>query len=447
MTEAPWAALTPAEAWTPYGERPDAPWDARRAAHLLRRAGFGYTSRQLSDAVKRGPEATVKSLVESRPDAAFEKTVESLADAVLAGGEPRNLSSWWLYRMLHSPALLLERMTMFWHGHFATSGAKVVDARALLAQHRLFYDHALGDFRVLAQGIARDPAMLLYLDSATNRRSHPNENFARELLELFCLGLGAYSERDIQELARCFTGWEVRNGTFRFNRYQHDRGEKEFLGRRGAFTGEQAVDVVLEQPAVATFLVRKLVQEFVADEPALDDAYLAPLVERFRSSSLSLSQLMTTVLGSRLMLERPPIGAKVRSPVEYAVGWLRSMEATTNLQLLADDLGQMGQRLFFPPNVKGWPGGRAWINSTTLAGRANLVRRLLTDGSTKFGGASFDDWLGRQSWPDAAAQVDGLIALWFAVPPSPAARAELSRLTPASGIAHAMSLLPEMSLT
>ncbi len=447
MREAPWAAWSPAEAWQPYEASVDAPWDVRRAAHLLRRAGFGYTRKQLADSVKRGPMATVKSLVEAHPDEAFNQNVRSLADSVVAGGEPRNLSAWWLYRMLHSPAPLLEHMTLFWHGHFATSGSKVPDARLLLAQHDLFHEHALGDFRDLAQGISRDPAMLLYLDSATNRRSHPNENFARELLELFCLGVGNYSEHDIQQLARCFTGWEVRNGAFRFNRFQHDRGEKEFFGRKGAFSGEQAVDVVLEQPSVAAFLVRKIVQEFVADEPQIDDAYLAPLVEKFRASRLDLGALMTTVLGSRAMLERPPIGYKVRSPIEFAVGWLRSMDATTNLQALANDLSQLGQLLFFPPNVKGWPGGRAWINSTTLAGRANLIRRLLADSTTKFGGATFDEWVARQRWPDSVATIEGLASLWFAVVPSDMTIAELAKLSsPPAGAAHAMSLLPEMHL-
>lgn len=442
-----WPALSADDAWKPYEPSRASPWDRSRAAHLLRRAAFGFTPRQLSDAVSEGPEATIRRLLTTVPDAEYSATVKTLGDAVLAGGEPRSLASWWLYRMLHTTAPLRERLTLFWHGHFATSGAKVADARLLMRQHELLHTQAMGDFRALAQGIARDPAMLLYLDSATNRRTHPNENFARELLELFCLGLGNYSERDIQQLARCFTGWEVRNGEFRFNRYQHDRGEKEFLGRRGAYSGEQAVHVVVDQPAAAEFVVRKLVRELVADEPELSREYCRPLVERFRKARLDIAELVATILGSRILLADPPVGRKVRSPVEFAIGWLRSVDATTNLTKLADDLGQLGQALFFPPNVKGWPGGRAWINSTSLAGRANLMRRLLQDSSTRFAGGSLDDWVSRQGWKTSDEWARGLVELWVAAPVADETLAALAEIGRGEGgvrgLAHALSMLPE----
>lgn len=444
-----WPTLSAEEAWQPYSSSAAHPWNRQRAAHLLRRASGGCSPRQLTAAVAAGPQATVRQLVSARPDEPFEQTSRGLADAVLAGGEPRSLAAWWLYRMLHTTAPLQERLTLFWHGHFATSGAKVTDARLLYNQHELFRRHALGRFADLAHGIARDPAMLLYLDSATNRRSHPNENFARELLELFCLGLGHYTERDIQQLARCFTGWEVRQGNFRFNAYQHDRGEKEFLGRRGTFSGDEAVDVVLAQPAVAEFVVGKLVRELVADEPELRADYCRPLVARFQQSGLDLADLVTAILESRLLLEEPPAGRKVRSPVDFAVGWLRSVDGLTNLQTLASDLAQLGQSLFFPPNVKGWPGGRAWINSAALVGRANLLRRLVQEGQTRFGGQSFDDWVARQGWRSPEETVEGLAELWLAVPLTTGIRdALVALLAPgsggAAGVAHALSLLPEM---
>lgn len=445
-----WPALSAEEAWKPYEPDRSRPWNRQRAAHLLRRASFGFTSRQLSESVDAGPEATIRRLLETKPSDEYLSTVKTLGDAVLAGGEPRQLASWWLYRMLHTTSPLQERLTLFWHGHFATSGAKVADARLLMRQHELLHTHALGQFRSLAQGIARDPAMLLYLDSATNRRTHPNENFARELLELFCLGIGNYSERDIQQLARCFTGWEVRNGEFRFNRYQHDRGEKEFLGRRGAFTGEQAVEIVVDQPAAAEFVVRKLVRELVADEPELSDEYCRPLVDRFRHSQMNIADLVATILGSRILLLDPPLGRKVRSPVEFAIGWLRSVEATTNLTKLADDLGQLGQALFFPPNVKGWPGGRAWINSTSLAGRANLMRRLLQDGATRFAGGNFDDWISRQGWKSSDEWTRGMIELWVSTPLNEETAAALVAIGRGEGgvrgVAHSLSMLPEMHI-
>lgn len=450
-----WDRYAPSEAWRPYVPTAASPWNESRAAHLLRRAGFGATRAQLDAAVRRGPQATVDELLTARDEPKFDATLAAMASSLLAASDARSLAAWWLYRIAHTAAPLRERMTLFWHGHFATSGAKVDNARLLLSQHEMLRQHALGKFRDLAHGISRDSAMLLYLDSATNRRSHPNENFARELLELFCLGLGHYTERDIQQLARCFTGWEVRNNTFRFNRYQHDPGEKDCFGRRGAFTGEQAVDIVLEQPAVASYLVAKLVHEFVTDEPALPDALVAPLVERFRATGYDLADLVGTILSSRLMLEQPPRGAKVRSPIAFAVGWLRSLDGATSMPQLANDLEQMGQLLFYPPNVKGWPGGRAWINSSTLVARANLIARWVDpNAGTRFGGTNLIEWTKRQGWRDADEIVDGFARRLLALPLPDAARSTLVQMVrerpePAAGasaVLHALSLLPESHL-
>ncbi|HND54275.1 MAG TPA: DUF1800 domain-containing protein, partial [Pirellulaceae bacterium] len=359
-------------AWDAFQPSDSQPWTRRLAAHLLRRAAFGATPSEVEAAVKAGPQETVRQLVAATDSAATTKTFDDLAQAVLNTGNPRGWPAWWLYRMVHSAAPLAEQLTLLWHGHFATSGAKVASARLLYDQHQILRRHALGSFREMTHEIARDPAMLLYLDSATNRRSHPNENFARELMELFCLGLGKYTEKDIQELARCFTGWEVSHERFRFNRFQYDTGEKSFLGRTGAFDGKAGVDIVLDQPAVGLFVAGKLVRHFVSDELPLTDELLTPLAQRFRETRGDLRATVTMLLGSNLFFSSvASVGAKLRSPVELAVGVLRSCEATTNMTQLSDQLAELGQLPFYPPNVKGWPGGRAWINAATLVGRVN----------------------------------------------------------------------------
>src|SRR5690606_21813964 len=257
---------------------------------------------------------------------AFRQESDALASAVLAGGDSKKLSAWWLYVMLRTPDVLREKMTLFWHGHFATSAAKVQDAWLMHRQNELFRRHALDAWETLVQGVSRDPAMLIYLDSAVNRKSHPNENYARELMELFCLGEGQYSEQDIREAARCFTGWEVRRGKFYLNRRQLDLGEKTVLGERGPFSGEEVVRVILRQPAAPRFLARKLVRFFVLDEPELPDALLEPLAVEFRESGLDVGRLVRRILGSRLFFSEHALGRKVRSPVELGVGLLRALE-------------------------------------------------------------------------------------------------------------------------
>jgi uncharacterized protein (DUF1800 family) len=230
------AKVDPAWAWSPYEPDTRQPWDRARAAHLYRRAGFAANWQQLDEAVQQEPAAIVRQLLAAGAKGNdFKLEMEQLGKTILASGNPQSLSAWWLYWMLHTPDQCGEKATLFWHGHFATSAAKVTSARLMLAQNDLLRRHALGNFVELVQAVSRDPAMLIYLDSATNRKLRPNENYARELMELFCLGPGNYTERDIQEIARSFTGWEVRDEKFRFNPYQHDRGQKSLLGANWRF--------------------------------------------------------------------------------------------------------------------------------------------------------------------------------------------------------------------
>lgn len=387
--------IDPDWAWSPFTPDDRTPWTLQLAAHLHRRAGFAVNAATLDAAASQTPSDVVQQVCTAAETPAFTQEAADLARSTVATGDAKNLPAWWVHRMLTTPQPLLEKLTLFWHGHFATSAAKVDAPALMLAQHELLRRYALGDFGLLAQEIARDPAMLLWLDSASNRKAHPNENFARELMELFCLGEGEYTETDIRELARCFTGWEIKAERYRFNRFQHDGGEKTFLGRTGKFGGEEGTAIVLDQPACPRFIVLKLMQFFLFDEPEPPAALVEPLAVELRANGLRVGPTVERLLSSRLCFSPHAIGRKVRSPVELGVGLLRALDGSTNTFDLADGLGDIGQRLFYPPNVKGWDGGRTWINSSTLLGRANLVRKLLDHPKTRFGGGTLAEYVER----------------------------------------------------
>ncbi len=411
------ADLRPADAWQPFEPSAQSPFNRRLAAHLYRRAGLAASSRDLDEAVKLGLQGTVKKLLSPGDSTAkFDQEMHSFAQVTLAANNPELLAGWWLHRMRHTPAPLVEKMTLFWHGHFATSAAKVREPELMLAQNEFLRRNALGDFGQLVRGIARDPAMLLYLDSATNRKVHPNENFARELVELFCLGQGHYTEHDIQELARCFTGWEIQYGKFRFNQFQHDYGSKTVLGRRGDFDGDDGLAVILDQPATAEFICGKLLRFFVADDSSFTQEWIAPLAAKLRESNLNVSPVLETIFTSRLFYSGVAVGRKVRSPIELGVGVLRALDGTSNMVQLANRLGELGQKPLYPPNVKGWDGGRAWINSSTLLGRANLMHSLATSSDVRFGGGSLAQLLEKQRIESADEVVEHLSELLVAVP-------------------------------
>jgi uncharacterized protein (DUF1800 family) len=344
-------------------------------------------------------------------------------------------------------------MTLFWHGHFATSVEKVGDAEAMYIQNRLLRNRALGDFAQLVHEISRDPAMLVYLDSATNRKAHPNENFARELMELFCLGEGNYSERDVQQLARCFTGWEIRRGKFRFNRYQHDFGEKTVLGMTSEFPDSDAIDVLLGQPAAARFIAARY---FVLEDQNPPAALIEPIATVLRESDWDISHAVRKILNSNLFFSEGVIGGKVRSPVDLTIGLLRALEASADAEQLAEDLLRLGQGLLYPPNVKGWDGGRTWINSSTLLGRANVVGRLMHDAKTRFAGSGLSDYFDRLQARTSTEIIDRLAQLTLAAPLSEAKHAALTTLIDQNdrsrderiaNALHVLGTLPEFQLS
>lgn len=399
------------------------------AAHLFRRAAFGANSRQIAEAVQQSPGEVIAELVRGGAELEDEQAAsDTFARTVLATGNPQQLSAWWLYQLLHTRHPLKERMTLFWHGHFATSAEKVTDAAAMLGQNRLLRQFALGDFRHLTQEISRDPAMLIYLDSVTNRKLHPNENYARELMELFTLGEGNYAERDVQELARCFTGWEIRGGRFRFNRFQHDTGDKTILGKTSPFSDGAAIDWILDQPQAPRFIVSKLFQTFICDEPAPTPDLVEPLAKELRQNDWKIAPTVERILGSQLFFSPLAVGRKVRSPIDLSVGILRALEGSVNTFQLAADLRQAGQGLFYPPNVKGWDGGRTWINSGTILERANLIGRFLVDEKTRFGSAKLRDYSVKLGLESPHGLIDAFDELLFANPLSVPVRERLLQL-------------------
>ena len=452
--------VDPAWAWAPFEPDAKRPWSRRLAAHLYRRAGFGATTAELDEAVKLGPAGAVERLCNPARGAAadrFEQTSDMLAQRTAATGDPQQLAAWWLHRMRNTPDPLLEKLTLFWHGHFATSAAKVQKPALMLAQNGLLRRHAMGKFEEMVKAVSRDPAMLIYLDSTSNRRIRPNENYARELLELFCLGVGNYTEADIKEVARAFTGWELRNERWAFNAIQHDTGAKTFLGRSGKFDGDGAVKVVLADPAAPRFIARKLVRYFVFDEPAALDALVEPVARGLREGGFEIGRAVKRILSSNLFFSDHAVGRKVRSPVELGLGLLRPLEATGNLVALAGALAGLGQSLFQPPNVKGWDGGRAWINSSTLLGRANVARQLLLGNDTRFSHGGLEAQAAGAGAATPEKTVDWLLELLVAAPVPPAARDGVVQLLATKDgptdrgrriaeAAHVIATMPEFQL-
>ena len=446
------SVIDPEWAWSEFKPDAESPWNLRTASHLFRRACFGATHSELLAAVEKTPSAVVDEMLTAAQPDDFLRDMKSLADAALATGNVKQLSAWWAYRMLSTPAQLLEKTTLFWHGHFATGADKVTEATLMLTQNELLRSFAFGDFSKLLLEISRDPAMLVFLDSSTNRKAHPNENYAREIMELFCLGEGEYTENDIRELARCFTGWEIRRGEFRFNKYQHDTGQKSILGQKGDFGGEDGVRIVLEQKSAPEFIVAKLIRYFVMDEPAADLQLIAPLATLMRESGMAIQPVVRRILTSNLFYSEHAVGRKVRSPVELAIGLLRCLDGSTNAFDLAEAMQTLGQGLLYPPSVKGWDGGRTWINSSTLLGRSNLVRSLITNEKTRFGKESLQKHLASQKLTRPGEIIDHMEKLLFAAPIPEAAKERVESLIKSAnnnslteGL-HALCTLPEFQL-
>lgn len=338
--------------------------------HLLRRAGFGASSAELETFMNMGRAATVEYMIGYRAvdDSALESRLTSLS---LDLERLSDLQQWWLLRMIYTRRPLLEKMVLFWHGLLTSAFKKVGKGPYMYDQNQLFRTHALGNYDTLLKAISRDPAMLIWLDSRRNKKSAPNENFARELMELFTMGIGHYTEADVRESARAFTGWGLRKKHFVFTATQHDFGSKTFLGHTGNFDGDDIIDIIMEQPATAEFISGKLFAFLVHDDP--EPATLASLAETFRSNHYSIEAVVRQILTSPEFYSEKAYRAKIKSPAEMVSGTVRSLGIETSGRALRRLTDRMGQSLFNPFDVSGWLGGPTWINSSTLLQRLNFA--------------------------------------------------------------------------
>lgn len=297
-------------------------FDRAAAAHLLRRAGFGASEAELERAVGAGLDGTLARLfAPPGHDARLLAGIESL----LAAGDLAALQGWWMALILAGGDPLGERTALMWHGRFATSDAKVQDVRLMYRQNKLLREQGRGDFRALLHALARDPAMLVWLDGNDNKRGHPNENFAREVLELFALGIGNYDEHDIRETARAFTGWGTEGREFVVRKGDHDPAPKTIFGKTAALDGDGAIELILAQPACARHVASTLVREFAAVEPS--DAEVAALAREITAADWSVRKALEVLLASQLFFGPEARRARIAGPVEYVAGSLRTWDA------------------------------------------------------------------------------------------------------------------------
>jgi uncharacterized protein (DUF1800 family) len=363
-----------ADALEPFRPGADGAWDRAAAAHLVRRAGFGMPPAEVERVLELGPARAVESYIAVEADDA--ETLR-LLDTAMTLNNLETAQSWWIHQLLFGKHALREKVGLFWHGHFATSNQKVENPRLMLDQVNLFRRHGLGEFGELAQRVSKDPAMLIWLDSNSNRAGRPNENFARELMELFTLGIGNYTEDDIRESARAFTGWHVRGISFFFNERAHDRGPKRVLGKHDVSTGEEVVRLCFESRASARFVAGKLCRYFVHPEPS--DAFLESAARAYEDCGRHVGRFLDRVLRSRAFFSREARRAIIASPADFALGTARTLGLRAAPSKMARHLRDMGQDLLQPPNVKGWDGGRAWISSTTLLARLRFTLDLVDE--------------------------------------------------------------------
>lgn len=396
-------------------------WTIFEAAHLLRRAGFGGSPDEIKAFHALGRRKAVESLLTpdeaidafplpawANPEEAAAEMRERQMQAREMRRETRDLTpeqadrkrrefrqkqqrterqhsvegqGWWFNRMLKTRAPLREKMVLFWHDHFATSFQKVKQPVLLMMQNELFREHATGSFKELTHEIVKDPAMMLYLDTQNSKKGMPNENFAREVMELFTLGEGNYSEQDIKEAARAFTGYQINrlNGTVAHNERRWDGGEKTIFSKKGRYDGDGVVDLIFEQSAAATHLPGKLWEYFVAENPPKEG--VEALGKSFRAADFQIEPLLREIFLSKAFYAESVMHNQIKSPIQYLVQMLKELElreAPPAYILSAQQ--QLGQVLFMPPNVAGWDWGKAWINTNTLLSRYN-VAGFITKGS------------------------------------------------------------------
>lgn len=397
-------------------------------AHLFRRAGFGATQDELDAALAKGYGAVVEELLHPEFEPGFD---DYQAYRYHVGMKESRLAipaqAYWIYRMINTRRPLEEKLALFWHSLFATAFAKLNCAKPLVNQVAMFRAHCLGSYRVLLGRLAQDPAMIYWLDNNENTKDEPNENFGRELLELFTLGIGNYSEADIKACARSFTGWTFREEVpsdlpygrfewvFDFRSDLHDYGPKEFLGRRGNFDGKNIIDIILEQPTAAHYLAYRLHKFFVSDQPEVNA--VDELAAVCRRTDYDLREIMRSLLTSPAFCSERARYSKVKSPVEFIVGLIRLTGDFETPRHGIEDVvlscGYMGQSLLDPPTVEGWHTGVEWIDTAALMERIGFAVKQVSNPSLP-GLRQLTDGLSRRTRLSVEAMVDEI--LYFAGP-------------------------------
>ena len=444
------AGSLPSDPLAPYPGR----LTARLAAHLLRRAGFGGTPAETARVASLTPDAAVAELMRFPSEPLAPPSLVSAADddispaaSLLDIKKARQRERraqlatnvrWWMDRMLTTPAPLQEKLTLFLHGHFATAAnTKGIYGLEIVEQNALLRSYALGNWQTLTHYVARDVAMLRYLDNARSTKAHPNENFARELMELFTLGIGTYTERDVRESARAFTGYTFsrRTVTFFFDAANHDDGSKTFLGRTGNLNGDDAIDAIFAQPACAAFFATKLLEFFVYSDP--EPELVRATSSLIREHRYEMAPVMAVLLRSNVFYSERAYRALVKSPIEFVVGSLRLFGGTTVDPKLLPVMLRMGQLPFKPPSVKGWDGGAQWLNTQTVLARENFASGLT---SAPMPG---DAWLTGAPPADARSAARTIVATIVQEDASPAALARLEAYLDGSGTSADGKLSPE----
>jgi uncharacterized protein (DUF1800 family) len=384
---------------------PNNQWTLAAAAHLMNRAGFGGDPKAVDSLHRLGLNGAVSWFVdyERFPDntpapdwAEPDPDLYARRDAIRRAADPEtqrmlqqqqyqeeqaemaDLRYWWIRRMALGPRPFQEKMTLFWHGHFATSFEKVRSPYYLWLQNETLRQNALGNFNQLLSAVAEDPAMLVYLDGAQSHVGHPNENFAREVMELFSLGEGNYTEQDIQQAARAYTGWGLSKDRtrYQYHPYDHDNGPKTVFGQTGNFTGEDVLNLICAKPECAQFIAQRLWRFFAQDDPS------PPIVEALASvlhqSNMDLKHTVNVMFRAREFYSSDVVRAQIKSPVQWLIAASHQLEAPLPTQpMCLVMLRQLGQELFQPPNVKGWDGGIAWITTNNLLDRYNFAAALV----------------------------------------------------------------------
>jgi uncharacterized protein (DUF1800 family) len=366
------------------------PWNKKLVSHLLNRTMFGAKTSDISYVLTLTPTEAVDLLFQNLPlpdpPGAWVTETPNYGSN-LNNGRMNMLRYWWMKLMYEQPVSFREKMVLFWHNHFTSEGVTVRIPQHMYIQNTLFRNNAFGNFKNLTKSVTRDPAMLYYLDGRLNTAGNPNENYSRELLELFTIGIGNYTEDDIREGARALTGWIINGLTSQFVASRHDNGQKTYLGQTGNFDDEDVADIIFSKPETAVFFCKKLYRNFVTQKD--DMSYAMPVINEMadilRNSNYETMPLLKTLFKSQLFFSENVISSVIKSPIDIMISALRQLKIVldssninTHMAYISSQASSSGQLLLEPPNVQGWPGYREWVNTNSLPTRTSFLESIIT---------------------------------------------------------------------